>query len=181
MTFSETELQGCYIIDMTPFSDERGWFARTFCAEEFSAIGFQEQFVQFNHSYNAKKGTFRGMHYQLPPFSESKFIRCIAGAVMDIVVDLRNNSPTFLQHIQVELSAANRRSILIPKGFAHGFQTLRDNSELIYHHTAFFNPKADSGIRYNDSLINILLPLPISIASEKDLNHAPLPTDFNGI
>jgi len=131
MIFKETPLAGAYAIDLTPFEDERGLFARTYCQKEFAAIGHDKAFVQLNHSRNTYKGTIRGLHYQNPPFAEIKLIRCIKGAVYDVLVDIRAGSPTFLQHYGIELSEKNMRMIYIPEGFAHGFQTLEDHSEFI--------------------------------------------------
>src|SRR4051812_23417187 len=127
MIFTETTLPGSYTIELEPFTDERGWFARYFCKNEFMQIGHVKDWVQINHSTTYKKGALRGMHYQLPPFSEIKLVRCIAGAVFDVIIDLRKNSSTFLQWVGFELSAKNKRMIYIPQGFAHGFQCLTDH------------------------------------------------------
>jgi len=181
MTFTETALKGSYIISLTPFSDERGWFARTYCKKEFAAIGYDKEWVQLNHSFTAAKGTVRGMHFQHPPFSEVKMVRCIAGAVMDVIVDIRKDSPTFLQHVSVELSAANKQMIYIPEGFAHGFQTLEENTELIYHHSEFYQPGVEGGLRYNDEILNIQWPLTVINVSERDNNHPLLDVNFKGI
>ena len=181
MTFLETPLKGAYIIELEPFTDDRGWFARTFCKEEFLAIGHDQEFVQFNHSATRKKGSVRGMHYQLPPFTEIKLIRCIRGRVYDVIIDIRRHSPTFLQFFPVELSEENLRSVYIPQGFAHGFQTLEDNTHLIYHHTAFYTPGFEGGIRYNDPALGITWPLPVSVITEKDMNHSLLNNSFKGI
>ncbi len=182
MQFSETRIGGCYLVSPEPLSDERGWFARVFCNEEFKhEIGKDLQFVQINHSFNSKKGTFRGMHFQNAPYCEDKLIRCISGSLMDFVLDLRKGSPTFMKWIAVELSAKNRQLIFLPKGTAHGFQTLEDHTELIYHHTAVYHKEADRGILYNDPQVNIQLPLPVSMMSEKDRSYEVLDTNFNGI
>lgn len=138
MIFTETLLKGSYIIELSAFTDDRGWFARTYCKNEFAAIGHTAEWVQMNHSFTKDKGAIRGMHYQLPPFSEIKMVRCIAGAVYDVIVDLRKDSPTFLQWYGTELSAANKKMLYIPEGFAHGFQTLQNDCELIYHHSQFY-------------------------------------------
>ena len=181
MIFKETEIKGVYIIDLTPIVDGRGWFARTYCKREFAEIGHIKEWVQLNHSFTQKKGTIRGMHFQLPPKSEIKLIRCISGAVMDVVVDLRKSSSTFLKWIQVELSADNRRMIYIPEGMAHGFQALTDNCELIYHHSDFFAPDLERGLLYDDPKLNISWPLtPVNI-SERDQIHPLLNNDFAGI
>lgn len=178
MIFQETTLSGAYIIDLEPFNDERGMFARTFCKREFAAIGHSKEFVQFNYSRNHHVGTLRGMHFQNPPFSEIKLIRCIRGSAFDVIVDLRNQSPTFLQYYGVELSEHNLRMMYVPEGFAHGFQTLEDNTELIYHHTAFYTPEQERGIRYDDPRINIAWPLIPRIVSEKDKNYPLLSNEI---
>ena len=181
MIFSETALKGSFIISLRPYSDERGWFARTYCKKEFAAIGHDKEWVQLNHSFTAAKGTIRGMHFQHPPFSEIKMVRCIAGAVLDVIVDIRKDSATFLQWFGIELSAANQQMIYIPEGFAHGFQTLESNSELIYHHTEFYQQGVEGGLLYNDPLLNIQWPLAIQNISERDTNHPLLDNNFKGI
>ncbi len=181
MKFTATRLQGLYVIDLQPVSDSRGWFARTYCKNEFAAIGHTKEWVQFNHSFTNKKGTIRGMHYQLPPYREIKMIRCISGAVLDVAIDLRTDSETFLSSVSVELNPGNKRMIYIPEGFAHGFQALTDNCELLYHHSAFYTPGAEGGIRYNDPSINIQWPLPVSDISERDQSHLLLNESFKGI
>ena len=181
MTFRETSLKGSYVIDLELFTDERGWFARTFCKNEFAQIGHNKEWVQFNHSFTKEKGTIRGMHYQLPPFTEIKQVRCIAGAVFDVIVDLRKDSATFLQWVGIELSAQNKKMIYIPEGFAHGFQTLAANSELIYHHSQFYKPGVEGGIKYNDPAVPIEWPLPLTNISARDSQHPLLDANFKGI
>jgi dTDP-4-dehydrorhamnose 3,5-epimerase len=181
MIFHETLLKGAYLIETQPYRDERGLFARTFCKNEFSQLQHQKEFVQFNHSITHKKGTIRGMHYQLPPFSEIKLIRCIRGLVYDVIIDIRKDSSTFLKHVAVELSEQNMLSLHIPEGFAHGFQTLEDNTQLIYHHTAYYEPGHEAGIRFNDPLLGINWPLPVTEITEKDRNHSLLDLKFKGI
>lgn len=182
MKFSETTLKGSYVIDLSLFTDNRGGFARTFCKKEFEQIGHSKEFVQFNHSYNTAKGTVRGMHYQVPPYQEIKLISCVKGAVHDVIIDVRKNSPTFLQHISVELSEENKRMIYIPEGFAHGFQTLTDHAELIYHHSQYYTPNADAGLNCSDPELGISWPLEISVISEKDKTIPYLITQsFKGI
>lgn len=181
MIFTETPLKGAYTIELKPFIDERGLFARTFCKNEFSFIGHKKEFVQFNHSITRRSGSIRGMHYQLPPDTEVKLIRCVKGAVYDVIIDLRSDSPTFLKYFALELTDENMLSLYIPAGFAHGFQTLQENTHLIYHHTEFYTPGSEGAIRYNDSSINISWPLPVSIISEKDKNHPLLNSSFKGI
>ena len=181
MKFIETELKRAYIIEIEPSVDDRGWFSRVFCMKEFGQINHNENFVQINPSFNANKGTVRGMHYQIPPESETKLIRCIRGKIFDVIIDLRENSPTFLQWIGVELSAENMKMIYVHEGFAHGFQTLEDNSELIYHHTSFYDPSAERGIKYNDKLVGIKWPLDITNISEKDTSYPLLDSHFKGL
>ncbi|MEP7279233.1 MAG: dTDP-4-dehydrorhamnose 3,5-epimerase [Bacteroidota bacterium] len=181
MIFEPTPLTGSYTITLTPFSDERGWFARTWCREEFRQIGQTKDWVQINHSFTAHAGAIRGMHYQLPPFAEIKMVRCIAGAVFDVMVDLRKGSPSFLQWFGTELSAENKKMIYIPEGFAHGFQTLAPNSELIYHHSEYFTPAAERAIPYDDPGLAIKWPLAPTDISERDRLHPALNNGFAGI
>lgn len=181
MKFQQTPLQGSYIIDLDAFEDHRGWFARVYCKNEFREIGHEKEWVQLNHSFTRKKGSLRGMHFQYPPFREIKMVRCIAGAVYDVIIDLRRGSPTFLQAAGVELSAANRRMLYIPEGFAHGFQTLTDDCELLYHHSEFYTPGKEGGIRYNDPMLQINWPLPVTDISDRDREHPYLAADFKGI
>ena len=181
MIFNETVLKGSYVIGLNPIADERGWFARTYCKNEFNSIGHQNEWVQMNHSFTQNKGTIRGMHFQLPPFSEIKLVRCIAGAVYDVIIDLRKGSPTFLQWFGSELSAQNKKMIYIPHGFAHGFETLSDECELIYHHTQFYTASAEGGIKYSDPKININWPLPVTHISERDNQHNLLDENFKGL
>jgi len=182
MIFTPAPLAGAFIIDLQPFSDERGWFARYYCKNEFqSAIGHVKEWVQFNHSVSYTKGTIRGMHFQVPPFREIKMVRCISGAVYDVIVDIRRDSPTFLQWTGVELSAENGRMLYIPEGFAHGFQTLSDNSALLYHHTEFYTPGAESGLRFDDPAVGISWPLPQTVMSARDIAHPLIDKNFKGI
>ena len=181
MEFTATHIEGVYIIGLKKLEDERGLFARTFCKNEFKQIGFDKEFVQFNHSFNKYKGTIRGMHFQPPPYSETKLIRCIQGAVYDVAVDLRAGSATFLQYFGIELSAQNMKSILIPEGFAHGFQTLEDDTALIYHHTQYYTPGADAGVRFDDPALHIDWKLPATMVSEKDKSYKMIDQKFKGI
>ena len=181
MIIKPTTIDGLFIIHFQAIGDSRGWFARTYCKKEFEKIGFKKEWVQFNHSFTSKKGTLRGMHYQLPPYSEAKLIRCISGAVYDVSLDLRKDSPTFLKWFGVELSAENKKMILIPEGFAHGFLTLAEDSELIYNHSEFYTPDSEGAVRYDDPLVNIHWPLEVLNISEKDSKHPYLTTDFKGI
>ena len=181
MEFTATHIEGLYLIQLKKLEDERGLFARTFCKNEFKQIGFDKEFVQFNHSFNKHKGTIRGMHFQPPPYSETKLIRCIQGAVYDVAVDLRAGSATFLQYFGIELSAQNMKSILIPEGFAHGFQTLEDDTALIYHHTQYYTPGADAGVRFDDPALHIDWKLPATMVSEKDKSYKMIDQKFKGI
>lgn len=181
MTFSATTLEGSFLVDLQTFADERGWFARYYCKEEFAQIGHQKEWVQMNHSFSAKKGTIRGMHFQLAPHKEIKLVRCIAGSIFDVIIDIRKGSPTFLQWFGAELSASNKKSLYIPEGFAHGFQCLEDNCELLYHHSGFYKPGAEGGIKYDDPAVAIRWPLPVAVISERDKNHRLLDKEFKGV
>ena len=163
------------------FTDSRGGFARTFCKREFEQIGHSKEFVQFNHVYNIVKGTVRGMHYQLPPFQEAKLFRCIRGAVWDVIVDIRKDSPTFMKHFAVELSEKNNLSVYAPEGFAHGYQTLTDEAEMIYAHTEYYEPTANAGLNYADPALGITWKLPPTEVSEKDKSLPLITSTFKGI
>jgi dTDP-4-dehydrorhamnose 3,5-epimerase len=181
MRFLSTPLEGAYLIEPHLFTDERGWFLRYYCKDEFREIGHSKEWVQCNHSHTHLKGTLRGMHFQRPPFEEIKLVRCIAGAVYDVIIDLRDGSPTFLKWFGIELSATNRRMLYIPEGFAHGFQVLTDNSELLYHHTAIYTPGSEGGIRYDDPVVGIGWPLEVTVLSGRDSQHTFLNDNFKGI
>lgn len=168
MKFTETKLRGAFVVEVEPQADARGLFARTFCAREFQARGLATSFVQCSVSQNLKRGTVRGLHYQQPPACEVKLVRCTAGALMDVIVDLRPGSPTYLQHLGVELTARNRRTLYVPEMFAHGFQTLEDDTEVFYQISAFFEPTLATGIRHDEPKLGIEWPLPVSVMSEKD-------------
>ncbi|HEX2909264.1 MAG TPA: dTDP-4-dehydrorhamnose 3,5-epimerase [Chloroflexia bacterium] len=170
MRFIELELKGAYILEVEPFSDERGFFARTFCVREFEQHNLNATVVQCNVSFNYKKGTLRGMHYQTTPATEEKLVRCIHGSIYDVIIDLRPGSPTYGKYAGVELSADNRRSLYIPAMFAHGFQTLEDNTEVFYQMSEFFAPEYASGFRYDDPAFGIKWPLPVNVIAQKDLN-----------
>lgn len=171
MIFTAAPLKGVYIIEPEPRIDQRGWFARTYCQDEFAAIGHQKPWLQINHSFTQQSGTIRGMHFQKAPFSEIKLLRCIAGAVFDVVVDMREDSLTRWQWFGIELSAANRRMLYIPEGFAHGFETLLDNTELIYHHSQLYTPGSEGGLRFDDPALGIQWPLPVTLISDRDKGH----------
>lgn len=168
MIFTETRLKGAFILDLELRADERGAFARTFCAQEFAAHGLKATVAQGNLSFNYRTGTLRGMHYQAAPACETKLVRCTRGAIYDVIVDLRPESPTYLQHMGVELTAENRRSLYIPELFAHGFQTLTDEAEVVYQMGEFYTPGCQQGLRYNDPILNIQWPLPVTVISERD-------------
>jgi dTDP-4-dehydrorhamnose 3,5-epimerase len=168
MQFTKTDLEGAWLIEPAPMRDARGWFARTFCEQEFAANGLETRFVQHSTSQNERKGTLRGMHFQRPPHAEVKLVRCLKGAVLDVVVDLNPGSATYRQWRGFELSADNRRQLYIPRGFAHGFQTLQDDSEVGYLISEFYTPEASAGVRWNDPAFGVVWPLPISVISEKD-------------
>jgi dTDP-4-dehydrorhamnose 3,5-epimerase len=175
MRFTPTKLAGAYIIEPQPHADSRGLFARTFCANEFQAQGLVDVFVQCNTSWNVSKGTLRGLHFQLSPSSEVKLVRCTAGALWDVIVDLRPQSATYLQYVAVELTADNRSALYIPEMFAHGFQTLEEGTEVFYQMSQFYAPKLARGIRYDDPKIGIKWPLPVTSISDLDLNWTLLP------
>ena len=181
MTFTPTALAGSFIIEPKIFIDERGWFERFYCKNDFKEIGHVSEWVQLNHSSTGKKGAIRGMHFQMHPFGEIKMVKCIAGIVYDVIIDLRKDSPTFLKWFGVELSAKNRKMLYIPEGFAHGFQCLEENCELIYHHSEFYRPDSERGIKYNDPLIQIEWPLPVTTLSARDESHQYLDKNFKGI
>jgi dTDP-4-dehydrorhamnose 3,5-epimerase len=171
MNFLNTKLNGAYIIEPELHEDERGAFARTFCQNEFKAHGLRECFVQCNISFNKKKGTLRGMHYQAAPHEEAKLVRCTAGAIYDVMVDLRRTSSTYRQWTSVELTAANRRALYVPEGFAHGFQTLCDDSEVFYQMSELYHPEWACGFRCDDPAFGIQWPISISILSRSDHDY----------
>ncbi len=168
MIFCETPLKGAFVIDPAPVEDERGLFARMWCQDEFSAQGLNVSWVQSSISFNHRKGTLRGMHYQAAPYEEVKLVRCTMGAIYDVIVDLRPTSPTYGQHVGVMLSAENRRALYIPKQFAHGFLTLDDRTEVFYNMSEFYVPASALGFRWNDPSFKIKWPDDILVMSEKD-------------
>ncbi|MES3016283.1 MAG: dTDP-4-dehydrorhamnose 3,5-epimerase [Bacteroidota bacterium] len=181
MIFKESPLKGCYAVETERFSDSRGWFARTFCSDDFKRIGFSGTWVQHNHSFTKIKGSIRGMHYQKMPACEAKLVRCVAGSVFDVAVDIRPDSLSYLKWYAEELSAENGRMIYIPAGFAHGFQTLTDNAELLYCHSQTYQPEHESGLNYLDELININWPLQVTEVSDRDKGHPFLTINFEGV
>jgi dTDP-4-dehydrorhamnose 3,5-epimerase len=180
MIFEPLPLEGAFRISPQPISDSRGWFSRYFCAKEFGNAGLETIWVQCNHSFSSHRGSIRGLHYQYAPFAETKLVRCTSGAIFDVIVDVRDNSPTFLQWYAAELSAANKAMFYIPSGFAHGFQTLMPDTEVQYHHSAFYTPGAEKGLRFNDPAINISWPFVVSEISEKDNNHPFIKNGLKG-
>jgi dTDP-4-dehydrorhamnose 3,5-epimerase len=168
MIFTETKLSGAFIVDIEKRGDERGFFARSFCQREFEAHGLKTLVAQCNVSFNHNAGTVRGMHFQYPPAAETKFVRCTRGAIVDVIVDLRPESPTYLQHVAVELTAENRRGLYVPERFAHGYQVLCEGTETTYQVGEFYTPAAESGLRYNDPQLAIEWPVPVSDLSPKD-------------
>jgi dTDP-4-dehydrorhamnose 3,5-epimerase len=174
MIFTETKLNGAYILDLERREDSRGFFARAFCQNEFEAHGLKTIIAQANVAFTLKKGTIRGMHFQFPPAAESKLVRCTRGAIVDIIVDLRPESPTYLEHIEVELTEDNFRSLYVPERFAHGYQVLCDNTETTYQVGEFYAPKHESGLLYNDPRLGLKWPLPVTVISEKDQKFALL-------
>lgn len=172
MIFTETKLQNAYIIDLQKFEDSRGFFARAWCQKEFEAQGLVAQVVQTNVSYNKQQGTLRGLHYQAAPYGETKLVRCVRGAIYDVIVDLRPDSPTYKQWLGVELTAENHRTLYVPAGFGHGFQTLVDDTEVTYQVSEFYTPTAERGLRYNDPAFGIVWLLEVNVISDKDRNWA---------
>ena len=174
MIFTETKLDGAFIIEIERLEDSRGFFARSFCQKEFVAHGLKPIIAQANIAYNHLEGTMRGMHFQFPPAAETKLVRCTRGAILDIIVDLRPESPTYLQHIAVELTEDNHRSLYVPERFAHGYQVLSDKTETSYQVGEFYTPGAEGGLLYNDPGLGLEWPLPVSVISEKDQSWKPI-------
>ncbi len=170
MIFQKTKIKDVYIIEPELKTDERGYFGRFFCKKELAEIGVNFDIVQINRSLNKKKGTLRGIHFQKHPKSEDKIVQCISGAIYDVAVDLRRDSETYGQWASVELTQDNKKMFLIPKGCAHGFQSLEENSEILYFISEFYSPEYESGVRYNDSLLNIKWPIKNPIILERDKN-----------
>jgi dTDP-4-dehydrorhamnose 3,5-epimerase len=174
MIFTETKLAGSFIIDIEPRGDNRGFFCRAFCQHEFEAHGINPVIAQANIAFSSERGTLRGMHFQYPPKGETKLVRCTRGAILDIIVDLRPESPTFLQHVSVELTADNHRSIYVPQRFAHGYQVLEANTETSYDVGEFYAPTTEGGLHYADPDLNLTWPLPVTETSTKDAAWRPL-------
>ena len=178
MLFKKAKLKGAFIVELEPIEDERGFFARSFCKKEFEKQGLNPNIAQCNVSYNKKKGTLRGMHYQVAPHEEAKMVSCTIGTIYDVIIDLRPDSPTYCKWMAVELNANDHKMFYIPEGFAHGFQTIEDNTTVFYQMTEFYHPKSAKGIRWNDSAFQINWPIIKEdiIISEKDRSY----TDFRG-
>ncbi|MEK3789565.1 dTDP-4-dehydrorhamnose 3,5-epimerase [Paenibacillus sp. FSL K6-1230] len=172
MKFTELALKGAYLLEIEPVEDERGFFARSWCAKEFGELGLTTNFVQSNISYNRYKGILRGMHYQEAPYEEAKLVRCVIGSIYDVIVDLRPDSPTYKKWIYIELSQNNRYSLYIPKGFAHGFQTLQDHTEILYQMSEFYHSQSGRGILWNDPQFGIQWPIKNPLLSKKDQNYS---------
>lgn len=176
MKFTETDLAGAFVIDLEPHDDDRGFFARSFCQHEFGDHGLKPVIAQANLAYNRSKGTVRGMHFQIPPAAETKLVRATRGAILDIIVDLRPESPTYLQHISVELTEDNHRALYVPERFAHGYQALADATETSYQVGEFYSPAHERALPHDDPRLGLEWPLPITVISEKDRNAPPLDT-----
>ena len=174
MIFTETKLKGAFVVEIKKLNDERGFFGRTFCKKEMEEHGLHMNIVQANTSFNKIKGTLRGMHFQVHPHEEIKLVQCIRGAIFDVIVDLRSESPTYLQWFGIELSEENYKMMYIPKRFAHGFITLRDNSEISYQMSAYYDAEKASGIRWDDPSVDIKWPIEPSLISERDKNYPDL-------
>ena len=168
LIFSETALKGAFIVDLELRSDDRGFFARTFCAREFADHGLNVSVAQENIALNRRRGTIRGLHFQYPPAAETKLVRCTSGALLDVIVDLRPESPTYLQHVAVELTGGNRRAVYVPTRFAHGYQVLDDDTETTYMMGEFYTPSAGGGLRYSDPRLAIVWPLPPVDLTQRD-------------
>jgi dTDP-4-dehydrorhamnose 3,5-epimerase len=181
MNIQQTKISGVVIVESAVFKDHRGAFSRLYCEQELSVVISKRRIVQINHSHTNTKGAVRGMHFQHPPHAEMKLIRCLKGRVWDVTVDLRADSSTFLQWHAEELSAENHKMVVIPEGCAHGFQVLESESELLYLHTAFYQPSSEAGYRYDDPRLAITWPLPLADISARDQQHPLISTDFSGI
>jgi dTDP-4-dehydrorhamnose 3,5-epimerase len=168
MRFTETKLAGAYIIDLERREDDRGFFARAFCQREFAEHGLNTRIAQSNVAFNRDTGTLRGMHFQFPPAAETKLVRCTRGAIVDVIVDVRPESPTYLEHVAVELTAENGRALYVPERFAHGYQVLADETETSYQVGEFYAPELEGGLRYDDPHLGLDWPLPVVEMSEKD-------------
>jgi dTDP-4-dehydrorhamnose 3,5-epimerase len=172
--FTETKLKGAFVIGLEPRKDDRGSFARTFCQREFEERGLKPTIVQASIAINRRKGTLRGMHFQYPPAAETKIVHCTRGAILDIIVDLRPESLTYLEHVAVELTADNMRSLYVPDRFAHGYQVLQDNTDASYQMSESYTPSAEGGLPYDDPRLGLDWPLPVTVISARDRSFQPL-------
>lgn len=177
----DTPLPGLRILQRKPIGDSRGYLERLFCTDELQALALDRHIAQINHTLTASRGTVRGMHFQRPPHAEIKFVSCLCGEVFDVAVDLRDNSSTFLRWHAEVLSADNHKTLVIPEGFAHGFQTLTDDCEMLYFHTAAYEPGAEGGLNAQDPRLAIQWPLPVAGLSARDAAHPLLDNDFTGV
>ncbi len=176
-----TQLEGLFVVETSPYIDSRGAFSRLYCEKELAEVVGQRHILQINHSRTATVGAVRGLHFQRPPHAEMKLVRCLKGQVWDVAVDLRKNSPTFMRWHAEELTPGSTRMMVIPEGFAHGFQVVEPDSELLYLHTAFYTPSAEGGMRYDDPKLNIDWPLAVTDVSDRDKNHSLIDSHFQGI
>jgi dTDP-4-dehydrorhamnose 3,5-epimerase len=178
MIFRETSLGGCFIVDVDRYEDNRGFFARTWCAREFADAGLPDSFVQSSMSRNSRTGTLRGLHFQAPPSREGKLVRCTRGVIFDVVVDLRPESRSFLEHCSFELDDSNCRALYIPPGMAHGFLTLADDTDVMYSMTDSYAPELSAGLRWNDPALGIEWPAPVSVINDRDGQYADVDVDW---
>src|SRR5262249_19769212 len=174
MILTETRLKGAFVIDLEKREDNRGFFARTFCQKEFTANGLKPLIAQANVAFNRNKGTLRGMHFQYPPAAETKLVRCTRGAILDMIVDLRPESDTYLQHVAVELNEDNQKALYVPERFAHGYQVLRDHTDTSYEVGEFYTPSAEGGLKYDEPRLGLNWPLPVTVISDKDTKFPAL-------
>jgi dTDP-4-dehydrorhamnose 3,5-epimerase len=181
MKILENPFEKAFVLEAEPYVDHRGKFGRIYCQDELKQIGHSKQIVQINHSLTRRSGVIRGMHFQYPPKAEIKMVKCLRGSVFDVIVDLRRDSDTLLQWYGEVLSDENLKMIYVPEGFAHGFQTLEENTELLYLHTEFYSPEHEGGVRYDDHMLRISWPLEVTEASKKDQEYPLLSKDFRGI
>jgi dTDP-4-dehydrorhamnose 3,5-epimerase len=175
MIFTETKLKGAYVLSIEKLEDERGFFARSWCRREFEKHGLNPQLVQCNISFNSHKGTMRGMHYQVKPYEEAKLIRCTTGSIYDVIVDIRPHSPSYKQYLGIALTPENHKMLYVPEGFAHGFLTLEDNTEVFYQMSEFYAPDHARGFRWNDPVFGIEWPANVQVISDRDRDYP----DFN--
>ena len=180
-TTTDLPLTGLRLIERQRIGDDRGFLSRLFCSDELAVAGWQKSIAQINHTFTSQRGTVRGLHYQTPPHAEMKLVSCIRGEIWDVAIDLRSNSPTFMRWYAQTLSAENGYALLIPEGFAHGFQALSDDSELLYMHSEAYSPQAEAVLRFDDQRLGITWPLPVTGISERDRAHPLLTSEFNGI